>query len=71
MTTTSTKTRPRKLGEDKLLTTNEVAELLRLTTPSVRELIEAGRLPATRFGRHYRVWKSDVEVLIALGLVGS
>jgi excisionase family DNA binding protein len=70
MTNATKQARPRKLGEDELLTTAEVASLLRITGPAVRTLIESGRLPATRPTRHYRVWRSDVERLLAVNRTG-
>jgi excisionase family DNA binding protein len=49
--------------EDTLfLTTQEVADLLGVSTSRIRQLILAGKIPATRIGDRYRgYWKVDPE----------
>ena len=42
-------------GDPALLTTREVAEMLRVSTMTVYRLIKAGDLPACRVGRQYRI----------------
>jgi excisionase family DNA binding protein len=56
----------RKLGEDELLTVDEVAELLKVTTRTVRNLIHEQGLPAKRIGRSrmVRIYRSDVAALL-------
>jgi excisionase family DNA binding protein len=49
---------------DKLLTTREVAAILRLNVGTILSAIHTGRLRASRFGRTYRVRPDDVEILI-------
>lgn len=71
MVTATKKPRPRVLGEDPLLTTKQVANLLNVTQEGVRLLIESGQLPYTRPTRHYRVWKSDVDALVAMNQRGG
>jgi len=44
-----------------VLTVREVAEILRTTIRTVRELIKAKRLNAVRVGREYRILRSEVE----------
>lgn len=39
----------------------DVARLLGIPTPEVYRLIDAGRLPAYRFGRTIRLLAADVE----------
>jgi excisionase family DNA binding protein len=46
---------------DRLLTANEVADLLRVSTMTVYRLIRAGELPAVRVGRNYRVRSGDLD----------
>jgi excisionase family DNA binding protein len=47
-----------------LLTTEEVAELLRVHENTVRQLIASGKLPATKVGRAWRVKKADVQAYL-------
>lgn len=47
----------------KFLTTLEVAEKLGVTRRRVLALIEAGRLPATKFGRDYMIRKEDLKLV--------
>lgn len=42
-----------------LLSLTEVAELLKITRPSVFEAITNGRLPATKIGNQWAVKRSD------------
>lgn len=44
-----------------MLTTKEVAEKLKVTQKTIRNLIESGELPAYRFGRDYRIKEEDFE----------
>jgi excisionase family DNA binding protein len=45
------------------LTTLEVAEILGVTRRRVIALIEAGRLPATKFGRDYMIKEKDLKLV--------
>lgn len=47
--------------EEKLLTIQEVAEMLRVSTRSVIRYIEAGKLKASKIGV-WRVKKSDLDI---------
>lgn len=49
---------------DKLLTTREVATILRVHVQTVLSAIHKGRLKASKFGRRYRVRPDDVQILI-------
>jgi excisionase family DNA binding protein len=53
------------------LTVREVAALLKVTDPTVRRWVWAGKLPATRIGRVQRIKPSDVERLPQAGRPGS
>ncbi len=46
--------------EDKLLTIEEVAEILRVSTRSVNRYIESGRLKASKLGV-WRIKQSDLD----------
>jgi excisionase family DNA binding protein len=50
-----------------LLTVREVAQVMRVSTMTVYRLIRAGELVATRVGRSYRIFESDVSAYLARG----
>lgn len=47
-----------------LMTVGEVADKLRTSITTVRELIKAGKLPAIKVGREYRIKQNDLETYI-------
>ena len=47
--------------EARLLTVNEVADLLRVSRMTVYRLIKHGEMPALRVGRNYRLREEDVH----------
>jgi excisionase family DNA binding protein len=47
------------------LSVKEVAGLFRVCTKTVRRWIASGDLPATRFGRDWRIARNDLKVLAA------
>jgi excisionase family DNA binding protein len=47
-----------------LLTVQETADLLKVSTVTVRRFIADGRLPAVKVGRAVRVEKADVERVV-------
>lgn len=49
---------------EKLLSIEEVAEILGLEYKSIYRLIRAGELPAARIGRVYRVNKADLAAFL-------
>jgi excisionase family DNA binding protein len=46
-----------------LLTTKQAAEKLGITPRRVQALIEAGRLPAQKFGRDYMIKEKDLKLV--------
>lgn len=46
---------------ERLLTAQEVADLLRVSTMTVYRLIRRGDLPAVKVGRSYRVIQSELD----------
>jgi excisionase family DNA binding protein len=50
--------------EARLLTVNEVADLLRVSRMTVYRLIKTGELPALRVGRSYRLREEDVHTYL-------
>ena len=45
------------------LTTKEAAEKLGVSLRRVQAMIEAGRLPATKFGRDYMIREKDLKLV--------
>jgi len=48
---------------ERMLTTEEAATHLGVTSARVRQMIIAGRLPAQRFGRSHMILESDLQLL--------
>ncbi len=48
----------------RLLTPNEVAEALRVSSMTVYRLIKAGDLPAARIGKSFRIREEDVDAYL-------
>jgi excisionase family DNA binding protein len=58
--------RPHRLRQPlRLRTINETAEILNLSSRTVRRLIDSGALPVHRFGRSVRVSDPDIAQLMA------
>jgi len=58
------------LGEsfsNKLLTVNEVANILRVSNMTVYRLVKSGQIPAIRVGKNYRIKESDVNTYLSKG----
>lgn len=53
--------------KQRLLTVQEVAQVMRVSNMTVYRLIRAGDLVATRVGRSYRIWASEVDAYLARG----
>jgi excisionase family DNA binding protein len=51
----------RSFTEARLLTVNEVADLLRVSRMTVYRLIKEGEIAALRVGRSYRLREDDVD----------
>jgi len=51
----------RPFTEARLLTVNEVADLLRISRMTVYRLIKEGQIAALRVGRSYRLREDDVD----------
>ena len=52
------------LATSRLLTPNEVAERLRVSTMTVYRLIKSGELPAARISSSYRLREEDVDAYL-------
>lgn len=53
------------------LTTDEVAELLRVSPGAVRFWIREGRIPAHKIGNAYRINKADLDAWLESVKVGA
>ncbi len=50
--------------DKEILTVSQVAEYLQLSEMTAYKLVQEGRIPAFKIGRHWRVKKSDLTSLI-------
>jgi excisionase family DNA binding protein len=50
--------------EDELLTTDEVAQWLKITRQTVQRLIQRGQLTASRIGREWRVKRRELDAFL-------
>ena len=55
--------------EDRLLTVQEVATRMRVSSMTVYRLIKAGDLRASRVGHSYRLRSAEVEAYLQRGVV--
>jgi len=53
------------MSEHDLLTVSEVANYLRITERTVREMIDRGNIPAMKIGKAYRIKRTELEDFIA------
>lgn len=53
------------MSEHDLLTVSEVADYLRVTERTVRDMIDRGDIPAMKIGKAYRIKRTDLEGFIA------
>ena len=53
------------------LTVKEVAEMLALSEPHVRQLIQAGDIPAVRVGKFYRGDAAALDAYLEVALVAA
>jgi excisionase family DNA binding protein len=56
--------------EEEFMTVAEVAATLKLNQQTVRNWIDAGRLPALRLGRRVRIKRSDFDAIVDPGYSG-
>jgi excisionase family DNA binding protein len=57
--------------EADLLTVAEVAEMLKLNIQTLRNWIDAGKLPAIRLGRRVRIKRQDLDAILEAGSSGT
>ena len=55
------------MGDLKIYTIKETAELLQVTTRSIYSYIKEGKLHAVKIGREWRVTQKDIEKLLETG----
>jgi excisionase family DNA binding protein len=51
------------MGNERMLTTAEVAARLNVSLRRIRQLIEAGRLPSQQFGRDHLISEKDLKLV--------
>ncbi|MEW9097273.1 MAG: helix-turn-helix domain-containing protein [Clostridiaceae bacterium] len=49
---------------DEIMTITEVAEYLKISEVTTYKLVQEGKMPAFKIGRHWRVKKSDLTEFI-------
>jgi excisionase family DNA binding protein len=59
------------MEQDPLMTVDEVADVLRVSNMTVYRLIKAGRIPAMRVGRNFRVRRSEIVRYLESGAVSG
>ena len=52
---------------NKLLTVNEVANILRVSNMTVYRLVKSGQIPAIRVGKNYCIKENDVNDYLSRG----
>ena len=52
------------IQEEKLLTVNETARYLSLSTQTIRKWINSGKLNAVKIGKEYRIRLSELNDLV-------
>jgi len=55
------------MGDLKIYTIKETADLLQVTTRSIYSYIKEGKLHAVKIGREWRVTQKDIEKLLETG----
>lgn len=55
------------MNSSEVLTVKEVAEILRTTILTVRELIKSKKLAAVKVGKEYRILRSEVDRFLGKG----
>mgnify|MGYP001500631781 CR=1 FL=1 len=52
------------MAENQLLTVKEVAQELKVSERWITQQISEGNLPAVKFGKTYRIYRSDLDEFI-------
>ena len=58
-------------GDIDLLTVDEVAEILKMNPQTIRNWLDAGKLPIVRIGRRVRIRRADLTSVLKAGESGS
>lgn len=59
------------MTEPKLYNLEEVANMLRVSRQTIYKHIWAGRLPAVKIGREYRITETQLQQILQNGLTGN
>lgn len=55
------------MSSDEILNIKEVSHYLKIPVSTVYKLIQDGKVPAVKFGKHWRFMKKDLEYLFEQG----
>ena len=53
-----------KIELNEVYTTKELAEILKISMPTVKRMLKEKKLPASRIGKQYRFLGSDILLLL-------
>ncbi len=59
------------MGSDEILNIKEVSVYLRIPVSTLYKLIQEGKVPAVKIGKHWRFMKKDLENLFEPSLLKS
>lgn len=48
---------------DEILNIKELSDYLKIPSSTIYKLIQEGKLPAIKLGKHWRIQKKDIEIL--------
>jgi excisionase family DNA binding protein len=56
------------MPSDEILNIKEVSDYLKIPVSTIYKLVQGGRVPAVKVGKHWRFMKRDIDRLFELGL---
>ncbi len=59
------------MASEEILNIKEVSEYLRIPVSTLYKLIQEGKVPAVKIGKHWRFMKKDLESLFRQSLLKS
>ncbi len=54
------------MNSDEILNVKEVSQYLKIPVSTVYKLVQDGKVPAVKFGKHWRFLKKDIEHLFEM-----
>ena len=55
----------KQMSTDEILNIKEVSNYLRIPVSTLYKLVQEGKIPATKLGKHWRFMKKDIDLLFA------